>query len=676
MNNNINCKPSLTLHLPKNLLTYLTVSILVLMVCLTASAQDQPKEQTYTKPSWRFGLAGGANFNFYEGSTFKLNENFTPPATFHKGFGIGLFLAPVIEYHKQDSRFGFMFQAGYDSRKGDFDQVKTACDCPADLSANLNYITIEPSIRFAPFRSNFYLYGGPRLAINLDKGFVYQQDINPAFPEQVKGADVKGDFSNTNKNIISMQIGMGYDIELSSRKNPTQFMLSPFVAFHPYFGQDPRSIESWNLTTIRAGVALKFGRGTLVETKVEAAVLPTQTAIFTVIAPKNVPKERIVKETFPLRNYVFFDLESTEIPSRYVMLKKEEVKDFKEDQLQAYNSQKLDGRSKRQMMVYYNILNILGDRMQKYPASTITLVGSSEKGNADGLKMSESIKKYLVEVFLINPSRIKTEGRGKPEVPSEQPGGKLELVALREGDRRVSIESSSSELLMEFKNTADLPLKPVEIIALQEAPLDSYIVFNNDGASVLYTSWSMQIKDAKGTIQSFGPYTEDKVSIPSKTILGTNLQGEYKVKMIGVTKANVLVEKEVPIHMELWTPTQTEEAMRFSIIYEFNESKAKDMYQKYIAETIIPKIPTNGKVMIHGYTDSIGDAEYNQKLSEARTADVKAIFDTELARLNRKDVTFEVQSFGENETLSPFENKHPEERFYNRTVVIDIIPAK
>ena len=59
------------------------------------------------------------------------------------------------------------------------------------------------------------------------------------------------------------------------------------------------------------------------------------------------------------------------------------------------------------------------------------------------------------------------------------------------------------------------------------------------------------------------------MSIPSKTILGTNLQGEYKVKMIGVTKANVLVEKEVPIHMELWTPTQTEEAMRFSIIYDF-----------------------------------------------------------------------------------------------------------
>jgi hypothetical protein len=53
-----------------------------------------------------------------------------------------------------------MLQAGYDSRKGDFDQVITACDCPADLSTNLSYITVEPSLRFV--KSNFYLYGGPR----------------------------------------------------------------------------------------------------------------------------------------------------------------------------------------------------------------------------------------------------------------------------------------------------------------------------------------------------------------------------------------------------------------------------------------------------------------------------------------------------------------------------------
>jgi hypothetical protein len=97
-----------------------------------------------TKPSWYFGVAGGANFNFYRGSTQQMNASFTSPKTFHDGFG-RLFIAPLLEYRPADSRWGVMLQAGYDSRKGDFDQVITACDCPADLSTN--YITVEPSLR-------------------------------------------------------------------------------------------------------------------------------------------------------------------------------------------------------------------------------------------------------------------------------------------------------------------------------------------------------------------------------------------------------------------------------------------------------------------------------------------------------------------------------------------------
>ena len=135
---------------------------------------QQTQEVKYAKPSWFFGVAGGANFNFYRGSTNQLNASFTPPATFHDGDGVGLFIAPLLEYRPADSRWGVMLQAGYDSRKGAFDQVQTACDCPADLSTDLSYITVEPSVRFAPFKSNFYLYGGPRLAFNLDKSFTYR----------------------------------------------------------------------------------------------------------------------------------------------------------------------------------------------------------------------------------------------------------------------------------------------------------------------------------------------------------------------------------------------------------------------------------------------------------------------------------------------------------------------
>jgi outer membrane protein OmpA-like peptidoglycan-associated protein len=88
---------------------------------------------------------------------------------------------------------------------------------------------------------------------------------------------------------------------------------------------------------------------------------------------------------------------------------------------------------------------------------------------------------------------------------------------------------------------------------------------------------------------------------------------------------------------------------------------------------VTPKIPKNGKVILSGYTDIIGDANKNKVLSTARANNVKKIISDALAKAGRTDVTFTIYSFGQDNELSPFENKYPEERFYNRTVIIDII---
>jgi outer membrane protein OmpA-like peptidoglycan-associated protein len=328
------------------------------------------------------------------------------------------------------------------------------------------------------------------------------------------------------------------------------------------------------------------------------------------------------------------------------------------------------------MKVYYNILNILGDRMNKTPRTTIMLVGSSQQGPNDGRKMAESVKTYLVTVFDINPSRIKIEGRIKPLNPSLQPGGTKELVLLSEGDRRVSIESNSPALLMEFQSEPDAQLKPVEINALQEAPLDSYVSFDNKGAGNAFTSWYVEFTDEAGKVQNFGPYTQDEVSIPGKSILGTTPEGDYTVKMTGQTKDGRAVVKVSKIHVVLWVAPKENGGMRFSIIYEFDKSVAIKMYQKYLTEVVIPKIPTGANVIIHGHTDIIGGSDYNQQLSLARSNDVRSIMVDGLKKSGRSDVTFQVLGFGGDQKLSPFENKNPEERAYNRTVIIDIIPKQ
>jgi outer membrane protein OmpA-like peptidoglycan-associated protein len=644
--------------------------LMIALVCCNAMSTIQAQEVRYTKPSWWFGVAAGANFNFYRGSTHQLNSSFIPLTTFHDGDGIGLFVAPLLEYHKPNTRLGFQLQFGFDDRKAQFEQAKTVCDCPADLKTEISYWTVEPSLHFAPFQSNFYLFAGPRFAFIKEQSFVYQLGINPAYPNQTPTAEETGDLDQINKTIISMQIGAGIDIALSSSKNKTQFVLSPFASFHPYFGQNPRSMETLNITTIRAGVALKMGQGRRIISKEEVVEVIDPEVEFSVFAPTNVATKRRVREVFPLRNYIFFTEGNTKIPSRYTVLKKEEVKDFGENQLEMVTPINTSGRSERQMDVYYNLINIVGIRMVHYPLTSIVLVGSSENGPIEGLKMARSVATYLLDTFDIDPERIKAQGQFKPKVPSAKKGKKNELYLLSDSDRRVTIETLSPELLAEFKSGPSTAI--VSASHQDEAPETSFVQLEVKGAEKALTSWYVQMEDSLGKTSTFGPFTKDKTSLSGQSILENKSEGDYTIKLIGLTKSGKTIHQETKARVVLWKPIQFDEGVRFSILFEFDESKAIGMYDNYLIEVVAPKIPKDGVVLIHGHTDTIGNINYNLKLSKSRANDVKNTLEKALQQLGRTDVKFEITGFGEDSNYAPFKNEYPEERFYNRTVIIDI----
>jgi outer membrane protein OmpA-like peptidoglycan-associated protein len=383
-----------------------------------------------------------------------------------------------------------------------------------------------------------------------------------------------------------------------------------------------------------------------------------------------------VKETFPFRNSVFFDLGSLVIPNRYVQLNSSQAKQFKEEQLQERQPDNLiTGRSARQLAVYHNILNVIGDRMRQNPGSSITLTGSSDKNPTEGKIMAENIKKYLVNAFGISASRINTTGRDKPVLPSEQPGATKELVLLREGDHRVDIESASPELLLQVGGITSAFLKPVQITALQQDPMDSHVIFNAVGANELLRTWTVSVTDEQGKVQVYGPYIKDQASIAGRTILGTHSSGNYKVVMTGQTLSGKNVRKESSVSLAKTEETQ-QEGLRYSILFDFDNSKTIASYEKFLADVVAPLIPENGTVIIHGHTDIIGEEAYNHTLSHDRALGVKKIIEKALLKNKTRGVKFEMFGFGEDPATSPFENNLPEERFYNRTVIIDIIPGQ
>lgn len=594
------------------------------------------------RPHWWFGAGLGLNYNIYSSDIKELNGLQASPSAFTKGSGAGLYVGGLIEYRPTVMWGGFL-NLGFDGRGGDFKEINSGG--VHKLSTSLNFISIEPNLRFNPIGEGLYLFLGPKLGFNVSKSFEYQTPTE----------NVKGDFNSVRGTLFGGQIGVGYDIPLTSKEKEWQVELSPSISVH--FGQDVRTIEKWNLTTVRFGAAIKFGSMTIPRQRAE------QDVTFSVRSPQIVPQARSVAETFPIRNFVFFDDGSTKIPRRYILLSSDAANNFKEEHLFEPKPQQAAGRSARQIEVYYNVLNVLGDRMRKYPNTDIALYGSSKKGSDVGLDMAKSIKNYLVDVFGIDAKRIGTSGQTKPEIPSHQPGGTRELNLVTAEDNRVDITSKYLELIL-----------PVKIMALQEDPIDADVLFTVAGSENILDSWSVEVTDNRGKVKNFGPFKADQERISGNTILGDAEEGDYKIVMIGRAQNGATITKEQRIRLARSEGPQDQAGLRFSILFEFDQSKTVATYDKFLTETVVPKIPAGSNVVIHGHTDLIGEESHNLTLSRSRAADAMNVIQRELNKAGKKNVKFDTYGFGEDVRRSPFENNLPEERFYNRTVIIDIIP--
>jgi outer membrane protein OmpA-like peptidoglycan-associated protein len=633
---------------------------LLLILCITTNTNAQQ----ITAPKVWFGISGAANFNQYSGTTQTLNSSTKAPTAFHDAKGVGAYVAALLEL-TPSKVWGMRLNVGYDNRSAKFDDVIAPCNCPATLNTKLSYISIEPSLRIAPFANSFYLFAGPTISFNQSKSFVYTQE---------KQTDQSGDLSDVNSTLFSGQIGAGIDIPLSSPTSLNQASLSPFISYHPYFGQNPRSIENLSITTLRTGLSLKFGKGTVAPTvttpsaPVAEVVVPKKIdsgqILFSILSAPIVSAQLNIKENFPLRNYVFFDEGSNDISSRYVKLSKYQASSFQKGTFQLPEPENLSRRSNRQLSAYYNLLNIVGDRMRLNPESKISLIGSSAgKGPNAGVLLAEAVKKYLVDIFEIKSNRIYTEGRNQPFIPSEQPNSTTDLSLRMDGDRRVEIVSNFPYLL-----------KPLSLTSIENKTYENMIVFKTQPTQYeRLQTWSMEVKDNNGKIKFFGPFTSNETSIPGNSILDNRKVADYKVTMRGYTTDNKLIVRESNLHLSRDSQIMRE-GLRFSILFDYDKSYTDVSYEKFLNDVVTPLVTNNSTIIIHGHTDILGDKDYNQKLSQKRAEETQRILEAKLAAKNITGTKFKTIGVGEDESLAPFENKYPEERFYNRTVIIDIIP--
>jgi len=351
------------------------------------------------------------------------------------------------------------------------------------------------------------------------------------------------------------------------------------------------------------------------------------------------------REYFPLLNYVFFEKNSSSLPSRYVTLSKDEFSAFKEADLQ-----------NDQMVIYANILNVIGNRLVQKPNVNVELLGcndntDTEKGNTKLSKSrAETVRDYLVNVCGIDEKRIKLSSRNLPSKPSNV----TDPLGMEE-NRRVEILVKDESLLA----LVDLSR---EYKTVDPEKMDIKLGHNSDRD---IAKWEVKAVQKNRTL------FEKKFSGP--------LPSNYEWDLANTIKNQQLDDSPVTLSVKATdesgrnsTPHHSTLKVSYSqlikyvervslVLFDFNSSEVgsrnRDALMK-LKETIRPM----SRITVNGYTDVIGQEDYNQKLSESRAKSVGSTMSS-MFTISQNNLT--VQGLGEKAPI--YTNDLPEGRFYNRT---------
>lgn len=655
-----------------NLNKFLLTVILTLILCGNLYAQEPETGDQQQWSKWWYGFYLGANYNMFSGKVLDL-QNGLPlvalPDGFIKGSGFGPLAGGILEYNS-GGLLGGNLQLGYSGKSitfNDFETTSVTSDSVFQqrLTTSHSFITIEPNLRLNLGNRFLHLTAGPSFMINMGKGFDYQQIKLGNKPP----VSTKADLPNSRGLVIGGQASIGYDFMISKPSSISQILITPYLQFQTgqsLTNQIQGSDEMFGINSLRLGFQVKFGSRPAEGKGEEPTVFNTD---FNVKAPNVITDSRILKETFPIRNYVFFDPTSTDIPTRYKLLPKTDAINFKESDLiksgvSSGGSDAVQIRSRQQMEIYYNLLNVFGDRLRTNTSANVTLTGYAAGNMKNAQIMADNVKKYLVNNFDIAEYRITSRNIGAPLNYSNANTEDAELIKAE--SYRVEITTNPIDIL-----------KPAMLNSVQEEMLDNDVIVTiPENEDVAF--WSIDVNEEGKPPSTQGPYKGTNTArINAKELLGNRDEAKYILKINITRRDGSVVSSQEPQSIRLTKGDVNEkdtQGLRYSILFEFDESKTVQTYTDFLAQSVVPNISNGSTVIIHGHTDNIGNPDYNAKLSQKRVEETQKILTKELSK-SGKTVKYDTFGFGEDDNRTPFANSSPEGRFYNRTVVIEIIPG-
>lgn len=629
---------------------------LLMMSAMGLSAQDKME----MKPA--IGLYGGLNINMHSPS-FIYNPEITRNVPFDEsktayGFNVGLIgYIPITDIFVISPRIGYNSMSGLLEKTGS--PVTAGAVAPTtELDAKLGYFEISPILQLhnlLPVK-NLYFLAGLELGIPMSKSFDYRfiengTTLNPVSAD-IPDASVR----------IAAAVGAGWIFELSETVK-----LGAEVSYRIPFSKvsTATNFDKWNVSQLRAGLNLTFDifgkdEEKKPEPKPQATLELQMNNINSVTRDgKRTPIKAVrvedmqYTELYPYLPYVFFDEAKAE-PNASV-------------QVMSAGNEKgkftIATLNQDAMEINYRTLDILGVRMQDNPTATITITGTNDNKKEKSAKTistqrAEFAKDYLVKNYGIKEDRITVSATGLPAKASSS--NVVDGVA---ENRRIEISGSEAKLFEPILITG-------ENQRVATPDLVEFVPTITSSDSVV--SWKMDLNQAGKTLKSMRGTTQPKAiqwNIAPNDLANKQMPVEYNLTVKNISDVEKNIKGTIPVEYLSISKKKAEEladktVAKYSLmLFDFDKAEVSAADMAIIEKHILPAIKFNSTVEIYGYTDRIGDDNYNKQLAEKRAEAVKKILEAKVP-----SAKYNVQGVGE--SVSIYDNESPVGRQLSRTVQV------
>jgi outer membrane protein OmpA-like peptidoglycan-associated protein len=558
------------------------------------------------------------------------------------------------------------------------------------LTADLGLLAIEPMAVITPIESlrDVRFYAGVRAGLMFTRSFSQIETIvNPNDPTaQFRLADgslsmnrnpQSGAIPDAATLNLALTVGVGYNIHLGS------LGITPEV----FYAQSLTPVASglaWNFGSLRAGVALRYEP----EIQTPPADVPKDTSSTPPIATNTTTKDSssttnpseesgkdsststgrppvqhtpptfqnseinpqntlsasiaalavdengieqpliqlkveqyVAQQMYPLMNYIFFEQGAGDLQEKYRRINTADTADY--DEQKFYNTNMLK--------IYYDILNVIGKRLKKFPKAKITLTGcnnnvGTEVGNIPlSFRRANIVKRYWIDTWGVDSTRIAIRARNLPEKPTMS----RDSLGIEE-NRRVEFTSDSWEIMKPVlvNDTIGIPMTPLVRFKMNakadngiaQSKLDVYQgtrtlkTFTVPGKPDDILDWSPVLDWETASDQSAVPKTEDELKF---TFEVTDNKGE-KVRPTG----SIPVE-QITVAKKKEAGTKDKEVAIFRLIlFDFNSPAVGPTNGTIVKQFVLPKLKPGTKIQVTGFTDKLGNPDVNMRLSGARAKSV------------------------------------------------------